>query len=181
MAKNNTQAEESFRLDPYSPDYPPLSGDSAVRWLNPEERIEEERRLRRREERRRRWEEQIRERAIETEYAAIRDRSSLLSRAEAFIIASLAVLLLGAGAFYLRQLSAEASSSRALEKAEKEYAQLVEDNKALNSQIEGSIDHERIYQYVTQELGMHYPASTQVIEYTASNAGRLVEEEEIPE
>ena len=130
--------------------------------------------------RRRRWEKHIHEGAVEREFQHRRAQGRLLSPAEAAAVALMAVILLSACVFYLTGLSKEHSSAAAVQKTESEYVKLLEDNNALSSQLDGSIDHREILRFVTEELGMHYPRRDQVLEYGRSDEMRLLERERIP-
>lgn len=62
----------------------------------------------------------------------------------------------------------------------KTYASLVEDNNAKSSEIEGSVDYERIYDYAVNELGMMYPEKGQTVTYKRNPGSYVKQGEEIP-
>ena len=63
---------------------------------------------------------------------------------------------------------------------QKTYASLVEDNNAKSSEIEGSVDYERIYDYAVNELGMMYPEKGQTVTYKRNPGSYVKQGEEIP-
>lgn len=161
--------------------YTVLPGGNAVRKAEVKESWQEKEQRERQEERRRRWEKQIRRRAIQKEFKERRARSSVFSLKEACAIGVLAVFFLAACVFYLSQFSAENQSTRALSSLKSQYSRLVEDNNAESSRIEGSIDHDEIYRYVTEELGMAYPEKGQTVGYKRSESSFVKQAEEIPQ
>ena len=71
-------------------------------------------------------------------------------------------------------------SNTKLASLQKTYASLVEDNNAKSSEIEGSVDYERIYDYAVNELGMMYPEKGQTVTYKRNPGSYVKQGEEIP-
>ena len=158
--------------------YSALAGGSAVRKEEEAWDIDLEETKRR--VRQRRWEKHIHEGAVEREFLHRRNLGRLFSPGEAAAVALMTLLLLSACVFYLTGMSREHSSAAAVQKKTNEYVTLLEDNNAMSSKLEGSIDHEKILRYVTEELGMHYPRRDQVLEFGRSDEMKLLDYEKIP-
>lgn len=158
-----------------------LTGDNAVRKPRTYLDQYQEEQQRRQEERRKRWEKQIHKRAVQKEFQERRARNSAFTLQEACAIAVIVAVLFVSCAFYLTQLSSQYTVSRATNRLKSEYAQLLQDNNAQSSYIEGAIDYDYIYWYATRELGMSYPEKGQQITYHRSDASRVRQVEDIPE
>ena len=76
-----------------------------------------------------------------------RRRANALTFAEASVVGVLCAVLLFACIFYVGQQAKLNQSNTKLASLQKTYASLVEDNNAKSSEIEGSVDYERIYDY----------------------------------
>lgn len=157
-----------------------LTDGNAVRSLDTPESRREAEELERQQERRRRWEKQIRKRAIQEEYRRRRRSESLFSLREACVVGAVAACFLCSCLFYVMQLAGQTQSAKRLGTLKNEYSELVEDNNAESSRIEGSIDYEAIYEYATDVLGMRHPKKGQSIEYKRSNNSIVNQGEDIP-
>lgn len=161
--------------------YTVVSGDNAVRKAKPYLDRYQQEQLERQEERRRRWEKQIHKRAVQKELEERRARNSVFTLAEVSVIGVLIAVFLAACIFYLSQLARQNQVQKQLGALKSEYAALVEDNNARSSSIEGKIDHEWIYRYATDELGMMYPEKGQTVIYRKDAGSYVKQAEEIPE
>lgn len=173
--QSNKVLRPSFTRQPYTV----LQTGNAVREVK---ESREERELReRQEERRIRWERNIRRQAIRREFEDRRARHSVFNLREACVISVLTVCLVASCVFYLTQLSSENRSAKTLDSLKSQYSSLIQDNNALSSRIEGSIDYDEIYRYATEELGMAYPEKWQTAEYQKSDVSYVKQAEEIPQ
>ena len=127
-----------------------VSGDNTVRKAVPYLDRYQQEQLERQQERQKRWEKQIHKRAVQKEFEERRRRAKLNQ------------------------------SNTKLASLQKTYASLVEDNNAKSSEIEGSVDYERIYDYAVNELGMMYPEKGQTVTYKRNPGSYVKQGEEIP-
>lgn len=176
MEQKNNVIWPSFNRESYTK----VSGDNTVRKTVPYLDRYQQEQIERQQERQRRWEKQIHKRAVQKEFEERRARSSALTFAEASVIGVLCAAFLCACIFYVDQQAKLNQSQKQLASLESTYASLVEDNNARSSYIEGSIDHEWIYQYATQELGMTYPEKGQTVTYKKSAGSYVKQAEDIP-
>ena len=93
-------------------------------------------------------------------------------------IAALATLFICCS--YLRVQSSITSSIKTIETQEKKLESLKNENDALETRINTSVDLEHIYQVATQELGMVYPEKNQVIQYDKTESEYVRQYENIP-
>ena len=93
-------------------------------------------------------------------------------------IAALATLFICCS--YLRVQSSITSSIKTIETQEKKLESLKNENDALETRINTSVDLEYIYQVATQELGMVYPEKNQVIQYDKTESEYVRQYENIP-
>ena len=157
-----------------------VSGDNTVRKAVPYLDRYEQEQLERQRERQRRWEKQIHKRAVQKEFEERRRKANALSFAEASVVGVLCAVLLFACIFYVGQQAKLNESRNELASLQKTYAELVEDNSARSSAIEGSIDYEQIYNYAVNELGMMYPEKGQSVTYKRNPGSYVKQAEEIP-
>ena len=143
-----------------------VSGDNTVRKAVPYLDRYQQEQLERQQERQKRWEKQIHKRAVQKEFEERRRRANALTFAEASVVGVLCAVLL----FACTKLAS----------LQKTYASLVEDNNAKSSEIEGSVDYERIYDYAVNELGMMYPEKGQTVTYKRNPGSYVKQGEEIP-
>ena len=157
-----------------------ISGDNTVRKAVPYLDRYEQEQLERQRERQRRWEKQIHKRAVQKEFEERRRNANALSFVEASVVGVLCAVLLLACVFYVGQQAKLNESRNNLASLQKTYAELVEDNSASSSAIEGSIDYEQIYSYAVNELGMMYPEKGQSVTYKRNPGSYVKQAEEIP-
>ena len=157
-----------------------VSGDNTVRKAVPYLDRYQQEQLERQQERQKRWEKQIHKRAVQKEFEERRRRANALTFAEASVVGVLCAVLLFACIFYVGQQAKLNQSNTKLASLQKTYASLVEDNNAKSSEIEGSVDYERIYDYAVNELGMMYPEKGQTDTYKRNPGSYVKQGEEIP-
>ncbi len=157
-----------------------VSGDSTVRKATPYLDSYQQEQLKRQQERQKRWEKQIHKRAVQKEFEERRRQANALSFTEAAVVGVLCAVFLFVCIFYLDQQAKLNASQKQLTALQKTYTSLVEDNDALSSTIEGSIDYQRIYDYATQELGMTYPEKGQTVTYKKNSSSYVKQAEDIP-
>ena len=157
-----------------------VSGDNTVRKAVPYLDRYQQEQLERQQERQKRWEKQIHKRAVQKEFEERRRRANALTFAEASVVGVLCAVLLFACIFYVGQQAKLNQSNTKLASLQKTYASLVEDNNAKSSEIEGSVDYERIYDYTVNELGMMYPEKGQTVTYKRNPGSYVKQGEEIP-
>lgn len=176
------EQQKIIRIHSNSRPYPGYSRDSVVRKASaapaekPRRQSEEERI---REKRRRRWERNVRKRAIERKIRERYAAANGLSFTEALIICLLAGVLLVSCAFLVYEESMVSQSVRELNSLQTACEELSDINRELESRIRSGIDAEEIYRYATEELGMKYPAKSQIITYKRFDQGYVRQGEEI--
>lgn len=160
--------------------YTAMSGDSALRETLPYLDRYQQEQLERQKERQKRWEKQIHKRAVQKEFEERRAKSSALTFTEASIVSIICILFFAACIFYVGQLAQLNKSQKQIASLQSTYASIAEDNNARSSQIEGMIDHEWIYDYATQTLGMMYPEKGQTVTYKKDAGSYVKQSEAIP-
>lgn len=99
-----------------------------------------------------------------------------------FIVLSIsAICMLYFCVTYIQVQSDITRMNKEITTLEKNYTKLLEDNNAMASLIDTSMDLNYIYKIATNELGMVYPQDNQVIDYNSTVSDYVRQYEEIPE
>lgn len=179
------EKQKIVRLHSNSRSYSVYTRDSAVRQpaVLPKQgpRPAKSREERIREERRKRWERNVRKHAIQREIRSRYEKANIWNRTEMTVIGFMLAAMLASCVFYLSQQASIMELTALNGSLETEYVTLVRNNDALANRIETEIDYQEIYDYAVGELGMQYPAKSQIIYYQKGSRGLVYQRDDIPE
>ena len=97
------------------------------------------------------------------------------------VLALACVLVLGMAVNYIQARSSVSVHQNTIQKLETELTALKTDNDSLKAKIDAGTDLEYIYKVATQELGMVFPNSDQLIVYDKTESEYVRQNENIPD
>ncbi len=133
-----------------------------------------------------RRQEERRQREVEEQQRRVKEKRRAKRVHKVNVIYTLALIGMMSVMIYMFvgyvQLQASIQANAAeVNRMEKELSKLTESNNLTALELDTNLDYNKIYEIATKELGMVYPANSQVIEYNSTPSEYVKQYKDIPQ